>query len=76
MNVLAIFLGLFNCSVMQLPDSQHRVLEDSAVIRGSPPQKFNSLSWAAVRNEATLTQKEHSVFWVFFFPYVLQTQGP
>lgn len=76
MNVLRIFLGRFNCSVMQLPDSRHRVLEDSAVIRGSLPQKCNSLSWEAVRDEAMLTHTEPSVFLLFFFllfPYVLQT---
>lgn len=62
-----VFLEPFNCSVMQLPDSQHKVLESSVVIRGSPPQKFNSLSLRTVRNEAMLTQKECSVF-----PYAFQ----
>lgn len=51
---------------MQLPDSQQSVRKPE-VIRGSPPQKFNSLGPRVVRNEVTHTQKEHSAL-----PYAFQ----
>lgn len=44
---------------MQLPDSQQSVGK-LIIIRGLPPQKFNSLGPRTVRNDATLIQKEQS----------------